>query len=165
MSLAIQAVVLAAFAVVMAFKARRTRAAAAAITVGLVAITAYPVVLKPHEDSFPLSTYPMFARPRKTEQTLDYALGETAGGARRTLTPWLVGSGEVLQAQSVINRARATNKLRELCTSIAARVAADDRYADVVRILIVTGKHDAVEYLVRDKRGPETERARCEVKR
>lgn len=165
MSLAIKALVIAAVAVVLAFKARSLRAAAAALTVGLVAITAYPVVLKPHEDSFPLSTYPMFARPRKTEQTLDYALGETADGGRRTLTPWHVGSGEVLQAQSVINRARSTNKLRELCASIAARVASDDRYAEVVRILLVTGTHDAVEFLVRHTRGREIERARCEVTR
>ncbi|MDX2088962.1 MAG: hypothetical protein SFX73_13985 [Kofleriaceae bacterium] len=165
MSLAVAALFIAAFAVVLVIKARHLRVAAATLSLGVVGVTAYPVVREPHEDSFPLSTYPMFARPRKTEQTLDYALGETADGRRLTLTPRLVGSAEVLQAQSVINRARTTNKLRELCASIAGRVAHDDRYAEVVRILIVSGSHDAVEYLVRGIRGREVERARCEVTR
>lgn len=145
--------------------ARTDHRVAAALSVALIAATAYPVVREPYEDSFPLSTYPMFARPRKTQLTLDYALGVTAAGERRTLTPWLVGSAEVLQAQAVINRARSTKTLPALCATIAARVAADADYADVVAIRIVSGKHDAVEFLVRDKVGPETQRARCEVPR
>lgn len=141
------------------------RVFAAAVSLALIGATLWPLAKHPRDDGFPLSTYPMFARPRQTMQSLDYAFGETATGARRALRPRLVGSGEVLQAMTVINRARATRTLPALCKAIAARVAADARYADVARIRIVTGTHDAVEYLVRGKRGTETERARCEVTR
>lgn len=159
------ALVVVAGALVLAALARRHRAAAVALALGLVGIVAAPVARPPTHDGFPLSTYPMFAQPRRTLQSLDYAFGETATGERRALRPRLVGSGEVLQAMSVINRARATRTLPALCKAIAARVAADARYADVARIRIVTGTHDAVEYLVRGKRGAEVERARCEVTR
>jgi len=142
-----------------------SRLAAAAVSVVLVAATASPVVREPRDDGFPLSTYPMFASKRPTQMTLDYALGVTATGERRYLTPRLVGSSEVLQAMQVIHRARATRSLPALCEAIAARVAGDDDYADVVAIRIVTGTHDAVEFLVRDVIGREVERARCEVPR
>ena len=128
-------------------------------------ITASPVRRDPRDDGFPLSTYPMFAWKRPTQLTLDYALGVTATGDRRYLTPRLVGSSEVLQALAVIQRARATRSLPALCRAIAARVAADADYRDVVALRIVTGTHDAVDFLVRDVIGREVERARCEVTR
>nr|MBA3451731.1 hypothetical protein [Deltaproteobacteria bacterium] len=52
-----------------------------------------------------------------------------------------------------------------LCTTIAARVAQLDDYRDVVTIRIVTGTHDAVDFLVRDRVGTEQERASCQVPR
>jgi hypothetical protein len=55
--------------------------------------------------------------------------------------------------------------LPQLCETIAARVATLDSYRDVVAIRIVSGTHDAVEFLVRDQIGKEIERARCLVKR
>lgn len=149
----------------LAIVARSRRLAALAVCLGLVGATAYPVLLAPDQDSFPLSTYPMFARPRKTAQTIDYAVGEAATGERRTLRPRHLGSGEVLQALAVLNGARKARTLPALCTTIAARVAADAELADVTRIRIVSGTHDAVDYLVRHVRGNEVERARCEVTR
>ncbi len=141
------------------------RRAAAVVSITLIAATASPVLRKPWDDSFPLSPYAMFAFSRPTQLTMEYGLGVTAGGERRYLTPALVGSGEVLQALEVIKRAKATSTLPALCAAIAARVAADGDYADVVAIRIVTGTHDAVDFLVRDTLGREVERARCEVTR
>jgi hypothetical protein len=143
------------------------RIAAAAISLALVAATLWPVVLDPRDDGFPLSTYPMFASRRATKQTYRYALGETAGGERRTLTPMLIGTGEVLQAIRVIDRAVADGRgeIAKLCEAVAARVADDDERADIVAVRIVVGTHDAVEYLARDRVGRETELHRCEVKR
>lgn len=141
------------------------RATAAVLSIVLIGATASPVLRKPWEDGFPLSPYAMFAFRRPTQLTMDYALGVTAAGERRYLTPRLVGSGEVLQALEVIKRARAARELPALCTRIAARVAVDADHRDVIAIRIVSGTHDAVDFLVRDVLGREIERARCEVAR
>ena len=139
----------------------------ALVSLALLGATLAPLLRKPTDDGFPLSTYPMFASRRPTVQTFHYALGQTAAFERRTLTPQLIGTGEVLQALRVIDRAMAggPKELDRLCEAIAARVAADDDYRDVVAIRIVTGTHDAVEYLARGKVGSETERTRCTVTR
>lgn len=141
------------------------RVAAAVVSIALLATTASPVLRKPWEDGFPLSPYAMFAFRRPTTLTMDYPLGVTASGERRYLAPWIVGSGEVLQSLQVIARAKAARTLPALCTTIAGRVALLDDYRDVVSIRIVTATHDAVDFLVRDRRGAEQERARCEVRR
>src|SRR5688500_11088442 len=107
----------------------------------------------------------MFAFARPTKLTMDYGLGETATGQRVYLTPRIVGSGEVLQALNVISRARQAGKLPQLCTTIAERVATLPKYRDVVAIRIVSGTHDAVEFLVRDQIGRGVGRASCLVKR
>ncbi|MBV8758709.1 MAG: hypothetical protein JO257_15590 [Deltaproteobacteria bacterium] len=136
-------------------------------TIVLLAAVAWPLVRDPLDDGFPLSTYPMFAVARPTTLTMDYALGETRTGERRTLTPGLVGTGEVLQAYALFDRAvhGPREQLQALCTQIAARVARDDDYRDVATIRIVTGRHDAVDYLVRHQIGSEVDRLRCLVLR
>ena len=143
------------------------RAFAAAVSLALIAATLWPVARDPRADSFPLSTYPMFAWKRETRQTFRYALGETAGGERRILSPGLVGTGEVLQALQVIGRAVAAGRgeATKLCEAIAARVARDSERADIAAIRIVVGTHDAVEYLARGHVGREVELLRCPVLR
>ena len=138
---------------------------AGVVSVALVGATLSPLVREPTDDGFPLSTYPMFAIRRDATQTLTYALGETAAGHRRTLSPVHLGTREILQAFEVVEAAVATGELRALCEAIAARVARDDELADITAIRIVTGRHDAVEYLARDHVGKEIERLRCAVKR
>ena len=136
-------------------------------TLVLLVLVAWPLVRDPHDDAFPLSTYPMFGEPRPTRLTMDYALGETARGERRTLSPRLVGTGEVLQAYALFERAvhGPRDGLQRLCGEIAARVANDPAYRDVVSVRIVTGSHDAVDYLVRHHIGVERERLHCVVLR
>ncbi len=142
-----------------------TRIAAVGVSLALLGATVSPVLREPSRDGFPLSTYPMFAFPRPTTLTMDYALGVTASGERRALPPVLVGSVETLQVFTVIAQARAGHRLPALCRSIAARVAASAGYADVSAVRIVTGTHDAVEFLVRHHIGTEIERETCEVPR
>ena len=77
----------------------------------------------------------------------------------------MIGSGEILQALPVIASAVGRGETKPLCEAIAARVAGEDQFADVVAIRIVTGTHDAVEYLSHGVVGREYERVRCEVKR
>lgn len=144
---------------------RTSRVTAAIVSIVLVGATLEPVLRQPWEDSFPLSPYAMFAFKRPTELTMEYAFGATASGERRTLTPWLVGSGEVLQALTILANAKSKNELPKLCATIAARVAVDDSYDDIAEIRIVTGTHDAVDYLVRHQVGKETVRTTCKVPR
>ena len=141
------------------------RVAAAVVSIALIAATASPVLRKPWDDGFPLSPYAMFAFRRPTKLTMDYPLGVTASGQRRYLSPWIIGSAEVLQALQVISRAKAARTLPALCTTIAGRVALLEDYRDVVSIRIVTGTHEAVDFLVRDQLGTEQDRAHCEVRR
>jgi hypothetical protein len=133
----------------------------------LLVLVAWPLLRDPRDDAFPLSTYPMFAERRPTTLTMDYALGETSNGERRTLSPRLAGTGEVLQAYALFDRVAHGPRegLQRLCTQIAARVAADPAYREVVAIRIVTGQHDAVDYLVRGTQGIEHDRIRCRVLR
>lgn len=133
----------------------------------LLVLVAWPLAGDPRDDAFPLSTYPMFGEPRPTKLTMDYALGETARGVRRTLSPELAGTGEVLQAYALFEGAvhGPREGLQQLCGDIAARVAKDPAYRDVVAVRIVTGTHDAVDYLVRHQIGVEHERLRCLVLR
>ena len=109
----------------------------------------------------------MFASQRPTKQTYRYALGETGAGERRTLRPSVVGTAEVLQAIRVFDTAMGGGRTEweKLCVAIAARVAVDEDFRDVVTVRLVTGTHDAVEYLARDRIGTEIEHLRCPVVR
>jgi hypothetical protein len=143
------------------------RRVATLVSVGLVAATLAPAVRAPDEDGFPLSTFPMFAAPRPTEVVMSYAQGVTGGGRLRALSPDQLGTGEVMQAFAMIQRAvdAGSGACNALCGAIAARVAADAEYRDVVAIRIVTGTHDAVDYLARRAIGRERTRASCDVRR
>jgi hypothetical protein len=141
------------------------RLAAAVVSGALVAATLSPVLRAPWQDGFPLSTYPMFAFARPTQLTMEYALGVTEAGEPRSLKPHLLGTGEVLQAYTVIATAKANHQLPTLCRQIAARVAEDEEFDGVAFVRIVSGTHDAVEYLVRHHQGRETELTRCPVPR
>jgi hypothetical protein len=144
-----------------------TRGLAALISIALVAVVLEPVVRRPDDDGFPLSTFPMFAAARPHVLALTYAQGVTAAGAPRTLTPAHLGTGEVMQAYAMLQTAAARDDAARaaLCTAIAARVARDDDYRDVVAIRLVSASHDAVAYLADGTIGAERVRATCPVLR
>ena len=144
-----------------------TRVAAATVSIALIAATLSPLLRAPTDDGFPLSTYPMFAWKRPTKLSMSYPIGETATGERRYLVPRTIGSGEVLQARAIVERAVAKGgpELAQLCQKIAANVSRAPRFADVVRIRMMSGTHESIDYLVEGKLGVEIERTRCEVRR
>jgi hypothetical protein len=144
-----------------------TRVSAAIISIAMIVVTLSPLLRAPIDDGFPLSTYPMFAWKRPTKLSMSYPIGETATGERRYLLPRLIGSGEVLQARAIVERAVAKGgrELDKLCETVAGRVARASRFADVVRIRVMSGTHESIDYLVDGKLGVEIERKRCEVKR
>ena len=143
------------------------RVGAAVVSIVLIGATLSPLLRKPEDDSFPLSTYPMFAWKRPTKLSMSYAIGETAAGERRYLTPRIVGSGEVLQARAIVERAvgKGGTELKKLCERVAANIANVPRFSDVTRIRVMSGTHESLDFLIRNKLGPEFERMRCEVRR
>jgi hypothetical protein len=140
---------------------------AALVSIGLVGATLEPIVRAPADDGFPLSTFPMFATPRPTQVVMSYAQGVTRDGRPRMLSPGHLGTGEVMQAFSLIQGAVAAGPRARLalCTAIAARVAGDAALRDVVAIQIVAGTHDAVDYFAGGTLGREVTQERCDVPR
>jgi hypothetical protein len=142
-----------------------SRLVAAIVSVGLVAAALEPVVRKPDDDGFPLSTFPMFAAPRPSRLAMSYAVGVARDGRPRTLSPEHLGTGEVMQAFAMLQRGidGSAGGRAALCAAIAARVARDAAYRDVVAIRLVSATHDAVAYLADGTVGAQAERARCDV--
>ena len=136
-----------------------------ALCVATLGIVCWPVVWKPGRDSFPLSSYPMFARSRTTsELRMEYIVGRDSDGKMVPLGPKLVANGEVLQAKVTIASAVARDGGRSLCRDIATRLAeAGD--SSVVRVEVLRGRHDTIELLARGHRGSESLVTACRVKR
>lgn len=124
-------------------------------------------LLSDSADSFPISTYPMFAR--SPGQPTLYAMLATSGdGTERTLTPELVGSTEVLQAKVMIQRSvqRGQVAMSELCQATAARVAASGGEEGLSFVEIVRRRYDPIAYFVSRAAPLEQERIfRCPVPR
>lgn len=104
-------------------------------------------------DSFPISSYPMFARPRG-QPTLYAAVARAADGSERRLSPSWLGTSEVLQAKVLIQRsvARGPEATRALCREVAERIAAAPDGRGLRSVEIVRRRYDPVGYFVA---GPE----------
>ncbi|WP_438035652.1 hypothetical protein [Sorangium sp. So ce204] len=125
------------------------RAYAYGVTAALLLLMLAPLFRRPPVDSFPLSTYPMFSWGRHDARTaVERAVGVDSRGGRRPIPPRLVGSEEVLQAKATLAHSirQGARAARALCRGIASRVAAEDRYADVVAVEIRTDTFDAVAF-------------------
>jgi hypothetical protein len=134
---------------------------------GLVAATAAPAFRAPEQDSYPFSTYPMFARPRG-KPVLYTAEGLARGANPIALPPKLVANGEVMQALQTLRRAAegGPRSLRRLCERIATRVGETPEHAAVRKVQIVRQRFDPIVYF---ERGPAPEERkvlrRCDVVR
>jgi hypothetical protein len=134
-----------------------------AVSVVLFVATASPVLKNPNRDSFPLSTYPMFAWKRSTTMTMEYLVGFSESGARWHPPPRAVGTGEPMQAKKILENAGRGGPpaMKTLCETAARRVARWRK--DIVVVMFVRGTHEAIDYLVYGKRGTERELVRCAV--
>ena len=118
---------------------KRARCVFAAL---VVVLAAAPVVRSPAEDSFPLSTYPMFSLARPAETSVSTAVGFDAGNDRITLSPRIVGGTvEVIQAAGTIAQAIRSGATGELCSEVLERVP-----STVVAVEIVTETYDVIDY-------------------
>jgi len=128
------------------------------VGLGVVIAAALPVLRSAQRDSFPLSTYPMFARVIDKPQLSFVERLDERGRAHR-LDPELVASDEVMQSYRTIKRAvrQGPEAAEALCRSIARRLAKQDKAKREVRLRIVRARFDPVAYFVSDAEPEERE--------
>ena len=109
-----------------------------AVVVGTVVLIS--PALRDH-DSFPLSTYPIYASARPREATFVTAHGERADGSAHQLSINVIArTDDPLIAASRLADAVAAGRADELCVEIAARAP-----SDVVAVVVVRERHDVVD--------------------
>jgi hypothetical protein len=112
----------------------RRRAVAGAV---LLAV-AWPVV-RGH-DSFPLSTYPMYAETRGKDVSISTAVGVDGSGSRRRLSLRAIAqTDDPLIAESAVDDAVRRGEADALCAEIALRVP-----DGIERVEVVAERHDVV---------------------
>ncbi|MCA9717956.1 MAG: hypothetical protein H6713_35650 [Myxococcales bacterium] len=145
-----------------------------AVWIALLGVVVMPGVRNQPDhryDSFPWSSYPMFAHTRKdTSTVVHHAVGRTAAGERVRIPPRLVANDEVLQAAATIQGAirRGGRTSRALCRAIARNTAAHSAaaFAAIENIEIVSDRYDSIEYFAGDTTPIKTRvHARCPVTR
>jgi hypothetical protein len=125
-----------------------------------------PMLGDPRDDSFPLSTYPMFSGRKSTEASIPHVVGYHADGSRVVLPPESVANDEVIQAFETVRQAirQGSSGTAALCEEAAGW--ASTRREDVVSVAVVTDTYDALEYFDGDKAPVAgTTHAECEVSR
>jgi hypothetical protein len=109
-----------------------------AVVIGIV------VLISPalrNVDSFPLSTYPVYATARSRTATFVTAHGERADGSERRLSIEVIaGSDDPLIAASRVADAVAAGRADDVCAQIAARAP-----SDVAVVVVVRERHDVVD--------------------
>jgi hypothetical protein len=135
------------------------------VLVLVAAAVLWPVVRRPPQDSFPLSTYPMFSFPLEPVAEVDLVVGVDAAGGDVRLSPEsIAGTDEVIQAGGAVARAVAGggDDPMTFCRRVADRLVGDDPVVVEVR----TDVYDAIGWF-RGAREPleRTVHARCEVPR
>lgn len=143
----------------------RVRAPYVALLAVLVVMLA-PVVRD--RDSYPGSTYPMFARDRGATSNVATVVGRADDGTVERLTPQLIGgTDEVVLAVETAARAVRAGGGRPvaLCREVATRLARSRPGIVTVEVRVET--HDAVAYFTDDRREPAAVdvRATCAVDR
>lgn len=135
--------------------------------VALVVATAAPLLRDARHDSYPLSTYPMFARVLR-QPTLTFAEGLTKSDHAVRLPPEMIANDEPMQAMRTLKLTANGGRpaLKRLCSAIAERVAVTSRYAEVQRVRIARARFDPLAYFEADSPREDQERlVECRVRR
>ena len=131
----------------------RWRAWALLVSLGFVAATAWPLTLDPKDpddDSFPLSTYPMFSEVR-TVAWLHVVVGYDAAGVEHKIPPPIIANTEIMQAAETIRIAVRRRRAKQLCAHVGEQLAGlddDHALASVVRVEVQSRRFDPRTYFV-----------------
>ena len=127
------------------------------------AVVLVPLIRSPESDSYPLSTYPMFATDRGRVAAIATAVAiDSDGVITRLGSAAIGGTDEVILAAATVSAAVGRDEVAELCEEIAHRL---DR-AEFSTVIVRTEVVDVVSY-VADDAAPLSieEHGRCEVAR
>ncbi|MFT4975807.1 MAG: hypothetical protein ACI8S6_001700 [Myxococcota bacterium] len=118
-------------------------------------------------DSFPLSTYPMFSKPRPEHESFRYLVGIAPGGERQRIpsSKWSTGGWNQGRRQlDAILRSGPEPTMR-LCAQVAEKLSRSNSPVGEVHILM--GEYDLEQYFVTGNHEPLSEAifAICFVKR
>ncbi len=137
-----------------------------AVVVGLalVGAMARPLAWPKGRDDFPLSPYPMFARPRPRTAAIPHVVVRTRDGRALVAAPRHLGTDEIMQA--FVTAARAARggpgAAARLCREVLGRVVDDPAYGPVASVEVRTDVFDVVDYFTRSRRPIRgTVHARC----
>ncbi len=122
-----------------------------------------PLIRSPESDSYPLSTYPMFATDRGRVAAIATAVAiDSDGVVSRLGSAAIGGTDEVILAAATVSAAVRRGEVDELCIEIARRLDRTEFSTVIVRTEVV----DVVDH-VADDASPLTieEHGRCGVPR
>lgn len=122
-----------------------------------------PVLRSPRADSYPLSTYPMFATNQDLHAAIATAVGIDGDGEESRLGARVIGgTDEVILAAVTVSVAVRRGEVDELCREIAERLTGTDIAVVVIRTEVV----DVVEHVAQGSEPAEiVEHGRCLVPR
>jgi hypothetical protein len=148
--------------------AMNSKAYAYAVSALLLGAMLAPAFWEPTDDSFPLSTFPMFARERSRSEAITSAVLLSADGSELPVPASYVANVEPMQAIATLSKtvAQGRKATRALCEGIARRVVAsgDSKLTAAERVLIVTRSVDAIDFLAgRSKPGGGKVHVRCKL--
>lgn len=115
------------------------------------------------DDSFPLSTYPMFSSERG-KPVMHKLVGFDSDGTSYRIEPELLGTSEVLQAKQLIDRvARKKKRARaRFCAEVLGRARESSDHPNIERIEMLRVRFDPLTYFVDGPEPIESKRlARC----
>jgi hypothetical protein len=114
------------------------------ISMAFAVAVALPMLGSPRDDSFPLSTYPMFSGRQSPEADVPHAVAIAEDGTRRVLPPDAILNDEVVQAFETLRQAisQGAESTRALCERIARRAG---KPGDTT-FQIVTDRYNAIRY-------------------
>ena len=123
----------------------------------------------PAQDSYPLSTYPMFSYDRDRSFELIVAVARGPGGFEQPVPPRLVASAETMHAQKTLMKAVDRGRAKPMCREIAARVALGGEAVGLGparEVAIVERTVDVLDYLAGDTK-PQRQKVlvRCPIER
>lgn len=125
-----------------------------ALTVSLLLFGAVlaPLTWAAGDDSYPLSSYPMFSHGRtSSEASITHVVAVGRMGERMVVPPHEIASSTVMQTLVTIQRSvdAGPASTKRFCRDIAKRLAAsnDPRLRDSIAIEIETARIDAIAYL------------------
>jgi hypothetical protein len=120
-----------------------------AFGLGICVAVAAPVLREARSDSYPLSTYPMFAYQRQKTR-LCHVDGLDRAGHRTRIPPRFIANDEAMQAMRTVRLAVTAGSERTalLCERVANRLAQDAAFAGIVRVRVIEGQFDSLSYFL-----------------